>query len=164
MQQPDHVDRVQDQWRVERPDLDTSPLGLIGRLHRLGEVLYGELRRVFDEAGLTEGEFDVLASLRRAGAPYELGAGELGAATMVSSGAVTKRVDRLVAAGLVHRRTSEVDARARVVGLTPAGLELVDGLVERHLANEHRLVASLTSAQRAQLERLLRQWGRAFDL
>ena len=93
--QPDHVDEILEQWGRERPDLDPSPIGLIGRLHRLADVLNVELRTVFAEAGLGDGDFDVLVTLRRHGAPYELTPGELGSATMVTSSAVTKRIDRL---------------------------------------------------------------------
>ena len=87
------------QWHRERPDLDVSPQGVIGRLHRLAARLTEELVAVYAEFGLGEGEFDVLATLRRSGAPYELTPGELAAGTMVTSGAVTKRVDRLVERG-----------------------------------------------------------------
>lgn len=160
---PDHVGRILEQWRAERPDLDTSPMGVIGRLHRLAARLDDELRPVFAAAGLASGDFDVLASLRRSGAPYELTPGELGATTMVTSGAVTKRVDRLVAAGLVERTVCADDARSRRVRLTDEGFRLVDDLVERHVANEHRLLAGLTERQRASLAHLLETWGRALD-
>lgn len=158
---PDHVGRILEQWRAERPDLDPAPMGVIGRLHRLAAQLDEELRPVFAEAGLASGDFDVLASLRRSGAPYELTPGELGATTMVTSGAVTKRVDRLEASGYVERSVCADDARSRRVRLTPAGLELIDGLVERHLANEHRLLAGLEPDERATLALLLEKWGRA---
>src|SRR6478672_9052796 len=111
----DHVDEILEQWARERPDLDASPIGLIGRLHRLADVLNVELRKVFAEEGLGDGDFDVLVTLRRSGAPYELTPGELGASTMVTSGAVTKRVDRLEAAGYVERRVCADDARSRRV-------------------------------------------------
>lgn len=158
--EPDHVARILAQWARERPDLDVSPLGVIGRLHRLADVLHARLRPVFAADGLTDGDFDVLASLRRAGAPYELTPGDLAATTMVTSGAVTKRVDRLERDGLVARRVAAGDARSRVVSLTEQGLELVEGLVERHVANEHRLVEGLTGPERAELARLLEKWGR----
>lgn len=163
MAEPDHVGRILEQWRVERPDLDTSPMGVIGRLHRLAARLDAELRPVFAEAGLGDGDFDVLASLRRAGAPYELTPGELGASTMVTSGAVTKRVDRLIAAGLVERHVCADDARSRRIRLTDEGLALVDDLVERHVANEHRLLAGLSDRERTRLAHLLEAWGRALD-
>jgi DNA-binding MarR family transcriptional regulator len=159
--EPDHVGRILEQWRHERPDLDTSPMGVIGRLHRLADRLDEELRPVFAEAGLAAGDFDVLASLRRAGTPYELTPGALGATTMVSSGAVTKRVDRLAGAGYVERSVCADDARSRRVRLTDAGLALVDDLVARHVANEHRLVGHLEPGEREALAGLLEKWGRA---
>lgn len=151
------------QWRTERPDLDMSPLGVIGRLHRLADRLDSELRVVFAEAGLTDGDFDVLASLRRSGAPYELTPGELGATTMITSGAVTKRVDRLVAAGYVERNVCADDARSRRIGLTDEGFRLVDALVVQHVANERRLLSGFSDRERSQLARLLEAWGRALD-
>ena len=121
MEHLDHVGRILEQWHRERPELDVSPLGVIGRLHRLADTLNVELRALFAEAGLSDGDFDVLASLRRAGAPYALTPTELAATTMVTSGAVTKRVDRLEAQGYVTRTVSADDARSRVIALTPAG-------------------------------------------
>ena len=156
----DHVGRIMAQWAVERPDLDVSPQGIIGRLHRLSQHLHDELRPVFAEAGLSDGDFDVLAALRRSGAPYELSPGALGATTMVTSGAVTKRVDRLEAAGLVRRTTDPDDARGRRVRLTEEGRALIDRLFGLHMANEHRLVAGLTDLERTRLAGLLEHWGR----
>jgi DNA-binding MarR family transcriptional regulator len=160
MQEPDHVGRVMDQWARERPDLDVSPQAVIARLHRLAATLYVELDVVYSEFGLKDGEFDVLATLRRAGEPYELTTSQLGTTTMISSGAVTKRVDRLCGAGLVTRRVNEVDARGRLVALTPAGLTLIDRAFEAHIANEHRLVDLLDPDERQQLAALLETWGR----
>src|SRR6478735_10569230 len=134
----DHVGRVMAQWHDARPDLDVSPQGVIGRLHRLAGRLTEELVAVYGRYGLGEGEFDVLATLRRAGAPYELAPGDLAAQTMVSSGAITKRVDRCVEQGWVTRRVSDRDGRGRVVALTDAGRTLIDEAFEAHLANEHR--------------------------
>lgn len=157
----DHVGRIMAQWAVERPDLDVEPQGVIGRLHRLADRLTEELVTVYGEFGLGAGEFDVLATLRRTGAPYELTPGELAASTMVSSGAITKRVDRCADQGWVTRRVGERDARGRVVALTAAGRELIDRAFEAHMANEHRLVSSLTEIERARLAHLLEVWGRA---
>ncbi|MFA6576099.1 MAG: MarR family transcriptional regulator, partial [Nocardioides sp.] len=123
-QEPDHVGRIMAQWGVERPDLDVSPQGIIGRLHRLAVQLDEELRPVFAAAGLSDGDFDVMAALRRSGAPYELSPGQIADTTMVTSGAVTKRLDRLEGAGLVSRRTSTDDGRARRVRLTERGRAL----------------------------------------
>lgn len=157
----DFVGRIIAQWAVERPDLDASPIGVIGRLHRLADRLTEELVEVYAGFGLGEGEFDVLAALRRSGPPYELASSDLAAATMVTSGAATKRVDRCVQQGWATRRVSDRDGRGRVVGLTPAGRELMDRAVEAHLANEHRLVALLPEPDRAALARILETWGRA---
>jgi DNA-binding MarR family transcriptional regulator len=159
--EPDHVDGILEQWALERPDLDASPIGLIGRLHRLADVLNVELRKVFAEAGLGDGDFDVLVTLRRHGAPYELTPSELGASTMVTSSAVTKRIDRLERAGLVTRAVSRDDARSRRIRLTESGFEVVNRLMRDHVANEQRLVAGLSDRDRAQLAGILRRWGHA---
>ena len=157
------MDEILDQWARERPDLDASPIGLIGRLHRLGDVLNVELRRVFAQAGLGDGDFDVLVTLRRHGAPYELTPSELGASTMVTSSAVTKRIDRLERGGLVTRTVSDADARSRRIRLTEDGVALVDRLMGAHVANEQRLVSGLTAEERGQLADLLRRWGQSLD-
>lgn len=149
-----------EQWARERPDIDVSPMGVIGRLHRLGALLDEELRSVFAEAGLSDGEFDVLAALRRSGEPYQLTPGELGATTMITSGAVTKRVDRLERDGLVARSVAAEDGRSRPVRLTPRGRALVDRLLERHVANERRLLSGLSADEQRTLAGLLERWGR----
>ncbi|WBQ04368.1 MarR family winged helix-turn-helix transcriptional regulator [Kribbella sp. CA-293567] len=154
----DHVARIQAAWQAERPDLDVSPQGVIGRLHRIAAQLTCELNAVYAKYGVTEGEFDVLAALRRAGAPYERAPGEIALHTMVTTGAVSKRVDRLEKAGLVHRRRSAVDGRGRMVRLTPAGKRLIDKAFTAHIANEHRLVEYLTSEEADQLEAVLTSW------
>jgi DNA-binding MarR family transcriptional regulator len=99
----------------------------------------------------------VLATLRRAGAPYELTAGEIGESTMVTSGAVTKRVDRLERAGLVARRAADIDARGRLISLTDRGREVIDDAVAEHTRHESRLIAGLTTAERDTLITLLRK-------
>jgi DNA-binding MarR family transcriptional regulator len=159
----DHVARILDEWAGERPDLDVSPSGVIGRLHRLGAYLTDELAPVYAKHGLGEGDFDVLATLRRAGDPFERTAGELANHTMVTSGAMSKRIDRLERAGLVSRRASEADARARVIALTPAGRELIDRAFTEHVANEHRLVDVLSHGEAQQLELLLAKWLGHFE-
>jgi DNA-binding MarR family transcriptional regulator len=152
---PDAVERIAEQWAQERPDLDVGPMLIVGRLHRAADLLDQELRTVFAQAGLGNGDFDVLASLRRAGAPYKLTPTELAGTTMVTSGAVTKRVDRLVQQGLVERTVSETDGRGRVVALTPKGKEVQERLHPLHLANEERLLAPLDADERRQLGGLL---------
>ncbi|MFG2292348.1 MarR family winged helix-turn-helix transcriptional regulator [Streptomyces sp. NPDC048603] len=157
-QPSDRVARIQADWRRVRPDVDVSPQGVIGRLHRLGDRIGAELRLVYDRYGLGEGEFDVLCALRRAGEPCERAPGELAAHTMVTTGAMTKRVDRLERAGLVTRRRSDDDQRGRIVALTTAGRELVDRAFADHMRNERRLLDLLTPAEAAALETLLTAW------
>jgi DNA-binding MarR family transcriptional regulator len=154
----DRVAQIQEQWRRERPDLDVSPQGVIGRLHRVADRLREELVVVYQQYGLGEGEFDVLAALRREGPPYELAPGEIARHTMVTTGAVSKRLDRLESAGLVHRRDSESDARGRVVGLTDAGVRTIDAAFTGHMHNEQRLVASISPEDRQRLETILTVW------
>jgi DNA-binding MarR family transcriptional regulator len=154
----DHVARIQAEWARERPDLDVSPQGVIGRLHRLATLLTDQLCLVYGRYGLSEGEFDVLAALRRAGDPYERAPGELAAFTMVTTGAMTKRIDRLERAGLVTRRPSNTDGRGRVVAMTRAGLDLFDQAFTEHVRNERRLLAELRPEETRQLETLLTTW------
>jgi DNA-binding MarR family transcriptional regulator len=160
---PDHVARIQAEWARERPDLDVSPQGVIGRLHRLAGHLTEQLLVVYRRFGLGEGEFDVLATLRRAGPPFERAPGELAQFTMVTTGAMTKRVDRLERDGLVTRRRSAVDGRGRVVALTPAGRELIDAAFTEHMHNERRLLDGLSTEDAATLEALLTTWLARFE-
>ena len=151
----DHVSTVVEQWGAERPELDVSPLLVIGRIHRIALALTPELVEVYARHGLGEGDFDVLATLRRQGTPYALTPGELGERTMVTSGAVTKRVDRLAAKGLVERRASTTDGRSRTVVLTAEGHRVIDAAMDEHVANEVRLLAGLEPDERAALGELL---------
>lgn len=154
----DHVAHIQSEWRRERPDVDVSPQGVIGRLHRLAGRLTGQLCLVYDCYGLSEGEFDVLCALRRAGEPYERAPGELAAHTMVTTGAMTKRIDRLERAGLVTRRRSDDDQRGRIVALTGPGRQVIDQAFTDHMRNERRLLDLLTPAEAKMLESLLATW------
>lgn len=153
----DRVDAILAEWARERPELDAAPMGIVGRIARLALASDQALRPTFEFRGLGEGEFDVLATLRRAGAPYERTPGELGERTMVTSGAVSKRIDRLVAKGLVTRMADDVDARVRRIRLTEAGRALVDDAVVEHLAREEALLAPLDTVEREQLAGLLRR-------
>ncbi|MFE9568756.1 MarR family winged helix-turn-helix transcriptional regulator [Streptomyces sp. NPDC006692] len=159
----DRVARIQTDWRRERPDVDVSPQGVIGRLHRLADQLTEELCLVYRRYGLSEGEFDVLCALRRAGDPYERAPGELAAHTMVTTGAMTKRIDRLEQAGLVTRRRSDDDQRGRIVALTHAGRELIDRAFTDHMRNERHLLDLLTPAEAETLESLLTAWLSRMD-
>jgi len=151
----DHVSTIVEQWGTERPELDVSPLLVIGRIHRIALALTPELVEVYARHGLGEGDFDVLATLRRQGAPYALTPGELGERTMVTSGAVTKRVDRLAAKGLVERRASTTDGRSRTVVLTSEGHRVIDAAMDEHVVNEARLLAGLEPGERTALAALL---------
>lgn len=155
--EPDTVDHFIAAWNRECPALDPSPMAVIGRLHRLGAIFDTLLRPPFAEAGLGPNDFDVLAALRRSGAPYRLSPGGLAAAVMITSGAITKRVDRLETLGLVDRVVSPEDGRGRIIGLTEQGRALTEKLAASHWANEDRLLAALDPQERDQLAGLLRR-------
>ncbi|RWA69628.1 MarR family winged helix-turn-helix transcriptional regulator [Mesorhizobium sp.] len=152
----DRAARAIEQWRKERPDLDVSPMGVIGRLNEASSLIARDrLAPLFARFGLQHGEFDVLATLRRSGAPYALTPTELYEATMVTSGAMTARLDRLEKAGLVQRAPHPSDRRGVVVQLSAKGRELIDEALTAHLANEHQILAGLTRENRETLAKLL---------
>lgn len=157
----DKVARIQEQWARERPDLDVSPIGVIGRLHLVAAHLTAELVAVYAQFGLSEAEFDVLAALRRS--PDGCTPGELADTTMVTTGGMTKRLDRLQTEGLVERHRAPADGRARVVRLTPAGRDLIDRAFTAHVANEHRLLDDLGEEAVGVLEPVLRRWLGRFE-
>jgi DNA-binding MarR family transcriptional regulator len=159
----DAVDAILAQWGRERPELDASPMGVVGRISRANLLLRRELKEFFAERGLETWEFDVLATLRRSGAPHELTAGELLRAAMVTSGAITNRIDRMEAKGLVERVRDGGDRRSVRIRLTPEGLRIVDELVGLHVANEDRLLAALSPADRDRLAGLLRTLLESLD-
>ena len=153
----DHLDDIVRQWNRERPDLDVSPMAVIGRITRVERSIRRRLEAVFAEHGLEGWEFDVPATLLRSGEPYELTPGQLLRSTMVTSGAMTNRLDRLEARGLVTRTPSRTDRRVVLVALTPAGHQLINRAVEAHVANEHTILTGLTDRQRLELARLLQR-------
>jgi DNA-binding MarR family transcriptional regulator len=153
----DHVDVILAQWQRELPELDATPMGVVGRISRLAQLLQDELEPVFAEYGLNGGEFDVLAALRRSGAPFRLSPTALGRSLLVTSGGMTKRLKSLEAAGFVSRTPHRVDRRSSLVQLTPKGRKLVETVVAAHVENEKRLLASLDVRGRAQLAELLRR-------
>jgi DNA-binding MarR family transcriptional regulator len=155
MRQRDHVQYVLEQWRREVPELDRSPMGVVGRISRLAQLLQSELERVFADHGVNGGEFDVLASLRRAGRPYRLTPTELSRALMVTSGGMTKRLAALEARDLIRREPDPDDGRSITVTLTREGKRLVEEVLPAHVANELRLLGELTNKERAELARLL---------
>jgi DNA-binding MarR family transcriptional regulator len=153
----DRVDEIVRLWSRARPDLDPEPMAPIGRILRLARHLDRELAPVYRAKGLDFGLFDVLATLRRIGPPYRLTPGELDDWCMVTSGGMTARLQRLEEAGLVARRQDANDGRIVRVELTPAGVEVIDELVARHLEREEELLAALTPQERGQVAGLLRQ-------
>jgi DNA-binding MarR family transcriptional regulator len=152
----DAVDAIIAAWGRERPELDARPMGIVGRISRVSRLLDKELKDFFAGHGLEFWEFDVLATLRRSGPPYELSAGALLKTAMVTSGAITNRVDRMEAKGLLERVRDADDRRSVRVRLTTAGWDLVDRLLPLHLANEERLLATLPAGDREALAALLR--------
>jgi DNA-binding MarR family transcriptional regulator len=153
----DEVDRLVEAWRRERPDLDLEPMGVLSRVSRLAHHLDRARRRAFAAHGIELWEFDVLAALRRAGAPYELSPGRLLRETLVTSGTMTNRVDRLEARGLVERLPDPSDRRGVLVRLTQTGRATVDGAFSALLAAEAELLAGLGEPDRHRLAELLRR-------
>ena len=159
----DEVDRLVEAWRRERPDLDVQPLEVLSRVSRLARHLDRGRRAAFAMHGLEPWEFDVLAALRRAGPPYELSPGELLSRTLVTSGTMTARVDKLAARDLVRRRRHSGDRRGVRVSLTDAGRLAVDAALEGLLTHERNLLAEISGADQAQLADLLRTLVLPFD-
>src|SRR3954452_541668 len=153
----DGVDEILEKWRRERPDLDPSPIGVIGRISRLARELEQRLEPVYREHGLETGWHDVLATLRRSGPPYRLRPSEFSGALMLTSSGTTKRLDRLEQAGPINRGPDPADRRGILITLTPEGLELIDTLTAAHLENERRVLAALSEAEQDRLAGLLRK-------
>ena len=153
----DHVDLILEQWSGQRPDLDPSPMGVIARLFRLTRVLERKIDEVFSEFGLIQSGFTVLAALRRAGPPHQLSPSKLHDSLLVSSGAMTNRIDRLEARGLVERVTHPNDRRSVLVALTDEGRTLVDEAVEAVITAEVIMLRTLTSDEQITLTALLRK-------
>lgn len=159
----DEVDRIVDSWLRERPDLDFAPLQVLSRVARLSKHLDRARRTAFSRSELASWEFDVLSALRRAGSPYELSPKSLLQQTLVSSGTMTNRIDRLVQRGLVTRRTDPHDGRGILVNMTPAGLTRVDAAITRLVDAETELLATLSPSDQQRLSGLLRKLSLDFD-
>jgi DNA-binding MarR family transcriptional regulator len=157
MTERDGVDAIIEQWRQERPELDHSPIGIVGRVSRLARAIEMRLEPVYRAHGLEPGWHDVLATLRRSGPDYRLRPTDLTNATMLTSSGMTKRLDRLEAAGLIAREPDPADRRGTLITLTPAGRELIDTLTEAHLANERRILGGLSEDEQRELAKLLRK-------
>ena len=159
----DEVDRVATAWQRERPDLDVTPLQVLSRVTRLARHLDLARRQAFAAHDLETWEFDVLAALRRSGEPYALSPGQLGTETLVTSGTMTNRIDRLEQRGLVQRQPDPSDRRGVRVVLTDSGRRTVDDALSDLLAREHALLEALPTDRQAELADLLRELVRTFD-
>jgi DNA-binding MarR family transcriptional regulator len=153
----DEIDRIVEEWGRVRPELDASPTHTLQRITRLSLLQAASFARVFAAHGVSFGEYLVLAALRRAGPPYRMNPTALFNAVILSSGAMTNRLDGLEAMGLVERLPDPTDRRGRLVALTDKGRELVDAAVVDHLENEQLLLSALDADERDQLAGLLRK-------
>ncbi|MDC9596289.1 MarR family winged helix-turn-helix transcriptional regulator [Xenorhabdus anantnagensis] len=152
----DHVDRLLIQWEQQRPDLDPSSMGIIGRLCRVNKIIEQRLQHAFKEHDLSTIEFDILATLRRNNAPIT--PTEMYQSVMLTSGAMSTRIEHMVQRGLVERIANEEDRRSCKVFLTSKGKALIDKAVESHLENQKAILEPLTETQQEQLATLLRHW------
>jgi DNA-binding MarR family transcriptional regulator len=153
----DEIDRIVEEWKRQRPDLDVSATHALQRITRLSQLQGVSFARVFARFGISFGEYLVLAALRRAGPPHHMNPTTLLTSVILSSGAMTNRLDRLEEMGLVERHADPNDRRGRLVALTERGREVVDAAVTAHLENEVRLLEALDVEEREQLARLLRK-------
>jgi DNA-binding MarR family transcriptional regulator len=153
----DHVDQVREQWRAVRPDLDTSPIAIVARVGRAAAYFDQAINEGMARHGLSRSSWDVLASLRRVGPPYELSPTDLYRGLMRTSGAMTNRLHGLERSGLIERVPDPGDGRSMLVRLTPHGCELVDEIAPQHMETERRLLAHLSAEEREQLETSLRR-------
>ena len=159
----DAIDSVLEQWKRQRPDLDMRAMGLFGRLGRVAAIGEKAAAEGLAKHRLNIGEFDVMAALRRAGTPYRLSPTELSRSLMLSSGAMTNRLDRLEEMGLVERLSNPDDRRALKVGLTRLGIVRIDAALTDHAGNEARLLAPLSFTDQKQLTALLRKLLAAWE-
>ncbi|WP_144797386.1 MarR family winged helix-turn-helix transcriptional regulator [Microbacterium paludicola] len=163
MSQADEVDRIVGAWNTQRPDLDFSPLEVLSRMDRLSRHLDRARRDVFRRSDIESWEWDVLSALRRAGAPFQLSPKQLLQQTLVSSGTMTNRIDRLVSRGFVHREADPGDRRSVLVTLTDDGRVRVDAAITRLVDIEAELLRALSRADRERLAALLRKLSLSFD-
>ncbi|MFS2222402.1 MarR family winged helix-turn-helix transcriptional regulator [Pantoea sp. B65] len=152
---PDAVDAILEQWRRERPDIDASPMGPIGRLKRCTMLLEPRIEAAFTPFGLTRWQFDMLATLRRSGAPFCLSPTALFSALMITSGTMTHRLKLLEASELIVRLPNPEDARSLLVQLTEKGLTLINRVVEAHVENERKILSLIPEMTLAELDNAL---------
>jgi DNA-binding MarR family transcriptional regulator len=157
MAKTDGVDEILQQWQRERPDLDTSPIGVIGRISRLAREIEARLEPVYASCGLEPGWYDVLATLRRSGPPFQMRPTDFASALMLTTSGTTKRLDRLEAAGYITRQPDLGDRRGVVITLTTSGRELIDKATAQHMENEHRILSGLGAEDQRKLADMLRK-------
>ncbi|WP_440409739.1 MarR family winged helix-turn-helix transcriptional regulator [Neorhizobium petrolearium] len=162
-EQQDHVDRLKAQWARELPDLDTSPMEILGRIYRLSRLVTPTIEATFASHGLDRGEFDVVGTLRRTGPPYRLTPTELYRSLMIASGSLTHRLGRLEKAGLIRRVPSENDGRSLAVQLTEQGIYRAEAAFRQDMANEADVIAAFDPEKRRQLAALLRELNLAVE-
>ncbi|WP_405639254.1 MarR family winged helix-turn-helix transcriptional regulator [Streptomyces uncialis] len=154
---PDEVDRIIAEWRRERPGLDADSIDVVGRITRCGVLVRNLSNRMYDRHSINQSIFDVLASLRRMGPPYRKTARELAASSLLTSGGMTMRLDRMERDGLIRRIRSAEDRRSVYAELTPAGFALIDRIIDDHLEREREMLRTLDPDERRQLAGLLKK-------
>lgn len=159
----DAVDVIIAQWQRQRPDIDVAALAVFGRLHRAYLHYAAQIGETFDKYGINAAAFDVLAALRRAGAPYRRTAGDLANTGLISTGGLTLRLDRLESAGLITRERDTADRRVVYAQLTDDGLDVINRLAKEHFAKELQMLAGFSEPERRQLARLLRKLDRSLQ-
>ncbi|RPF23674.1 MarR family winged helix-turn-helix transcriptional regulator [Vibrio crassostreae] len=159
----DAIDRVVEQWAKEKPELETEPMAMMGRIMRIAKYMETQVAELHKKYDMKLGEFDVLATLRRSGKPYRLTPSELIGSMMLTSGAMTNRLDKLEAKGLISREHSKEDRRSVSVQLTKDGLVLIDEMMTEHVEMQKKLVKSLSASQKKNTNQLLKTWLSAYE-
>ncbi|MEZ8743892.1 MarR family transcriptional regulator [Vibrio sp. SNU_ST1] len=159
----DAIDRVVEQWAKEKPELETEPMAMMGRIMRIAKYMETQVAELHKNYDMKLGEFDVLATLRRSGKPYQLTPSELIGSMMLTSGAMTNRLDKLEAKGLISREHSKEDRRSVSVQLTKDGLILIDQMMTEHVEMQKKLVKSLSASQKKNTNQLLKAWLSAYE-
>jgi len=159
----DAIDRVVEQWAKEKPELETEPMAMMGRIMRIAKYMETQVAELHKNYDMKLGEFDVLATLRRSGKPYQLTPSELIGSMMLTSGAMTNRLGKLEAKGLISREHSKEDRRSVSVQLTKDGLILIDQMMTEHVEMQKKLVKSLSASQKKNTNQLLKAWLSAYE-
>lgn len=159
----DYVDRLRAQWSAQRPDIDTSPMAVLGRITRIAHLTGPEISALMVKYKVDRGEFDVLATLRRAGSPFTLSPTDLYTSLLLSSGGLSNRLRRMEQKGLVRRMDNKSDGRSQLVALSNRGLALVDEVFGANMSLERELLSLLTETEFRQTEASLRVLCRSIE-